>query len=295
MEADRTPDELNDRNGVHTEFQAAAKDFDLDLPSGFSFPDRDPSHMNAEAGEAFEPGVGSIDAYFWWEASMVSAAVTAHLSGRDSDARRYVEALIEGTTTEVYRTYVLDEPGRGWADIVGRPALEQDDWSGLISQAASGTHMVGFQDMARNAGHVLANSNEQGPISPMASTQPISGSTLLNGQWTHGTVWRGHAATGPIWLRPTWQLDGGTGTVIADHLILDSYLRREGFSGAWTYPNLTWTWGMRNTALYYKRDGSTMIYGNSSSGGYIRYAVSTRWRGFNLSQGSWSWSGQIFI
>lgn len=155
---DRTPNEVNDRGGVHAEFQAAAKGFELELPPGFTFPDHDPSHADAGPDETFEPGVGTIDAYFWWEASMVSAAVTAHLAGRAADARRYVEALIEGTTTEVYRSHVLDEPGRGWADLIGRPAIDRDDWSGLLAQAADGVHMVGFEDMARAAGHTLPSS-----------------------------------------------------------------------------------------------------------------------------------------
>lgn len=129
----------------------------------------------------------------------------------------------------------------------------------------------------------------------MATTYSAGGQTYLDGRWTHGGVWRPHTATGPIWLRPTWGND--TYIVVADQLYLDSYLRRQGFSGAWTYPNLTWTWGMRGTALYYKRGGSTMIYGNAGSSGYIRYAITTRWRnGYNNpSPSTWGWSGTIFI
>lgn len=155
MEARNDQDHVNDHDGVNAEFQAAVKAFELDLPPGFTFPDQDPNAVNAAPGEAWQAGAGDIDAYFWWEAAMVSAAVTAKIEGRDAEARRYVEALIEGTTTEVYRAHVADLPGASWADCVGRPAVERDDWSELFAQAERGVEMVGFEEAAVAANHIV--------------------------------------------------------------------------------------------------------------------------------------------
>lgn len=132
----------------------------------------------------------------------------------------------------------------------------------------------------------------------MATTKSVGGSTRIATTWTNGTVWHPHTASGPVWLRPTWTA-GQNINVVGDHLIFDSYLRREGISGAYTYPNLFWSWSNRNTAQYYKRDDSTTtIPGGSlpTGAGYVRYAISSRWRGATYSSPTYySWTGTLFI
>lgn len=143
------------RDAVDAEFRQTIKGFELDLPPGFSFPRSDLALGSANEGHVWEQGSGSIDVYFWWEAAMISAAASAYLAGRIREARRYVEVLIEGTKTELYRSHVLDEPGYGWVDFVGYPALEHDHWEPLLQQATEGVQCEGFADMAKDAGHIV--------------------------------------------------------------------------------------------------------------------------------------------
>lgn len=148
------PDGFTRRDGVASDFLNTAKGFDFDLPPGCSFPKHLPKPEN-EPGTIYEHGVGAIQAYFRWEASMISAAVTAHFVGREAEAHTYIEALIEGTKSLLYRTYVVEGEEDGWAARVARPALERGDYSAMLAQLAKARELIGFADMARDAGHLI--------------------------------------------------------------------------------------------------------------------------------------------
>ena len=149
-----SPEEFTPRGGVFGELRRTAKEFEFDLPPGFEFPRHIPTPSSGD-GVVYQQGIGAMEAYFWWEAAMISAAVTSHLAGRETQARSYITTLIDGTGTELYRTYVKDVPGAGWVERVAMPALMNGDYSALISQLMKAEALLGFTDMAKNAGHIV--------------------------------------------------------------------------------------------------------------------------------------------
>lgn len=102
-----------DLAGVQKEYAAAIAAFPFSLPAGTSFPLV--SRYEDPVGDAlWERGIGTSEAFLFWEKTTVQAAHDAYSRGEMQDADRFMDTLMTAYSSPVRAAAVQDADGYLW-------------------------------------------------------------------------------------------------------------------------------------------------------------------------------------